>query len=138
MALCTAFAICASISSLAFASCPDEIWYDPSHEWEFYDSYEVITSIDETGHSIRTYYIYICTVPGCTLAGCDRLETIEWADHELDTSNYTGYNYHLGNKHYTEYEFYCSVCDYVETRLISYSCPGNGHCILLTRIFVTD
>ena len=66
----------------------------------------------------------------CTICGQYYESSFTVPESHVITSIYTGNNYHAGSLHYAQYKDICTWCGHTSYRWKSYSCPGNGHCIL--------
>lgn len=66
----------------------------------------------------------------CTVCGESYSTQFSVPESHVITSIYTGNNYHSGTRHYAQYKDLCTWCGHVSYHWTSFSCPGNGHCIV--------
>lgn len=100
-----------------------------THQWsiDHYDYGYVPNGL--SGHYVSKFPVFYCKVPGCNQSYIGDapmiLQSHTWSSYKL-----TGSNYHSGSLHYVRYEKHCIQCGYTDGYWSSYSCPGNGSCIL--------
>lgn len=97
------------------------------HNYVF-DSYHVDYTDFGDYHRKEVFPIEECTICGHSNFKYEETKTTN-ESHNMGAYTYTGNNYHSGSKHYLEYSARCIQCGHYETKLESYSCPGNP-CIL--------
>lgn len=104
------------------------------HIYAYYTYMYSYAKYNSSSHYKGKASVYRCVNCGDLLYDDDYEWTTE--SHSMSNYAYTGSNYHSGEKHYCQYERYCVSCGYTETKWTSYSCPGNGSCLLPQSITI--